>query len=103
MNNSDKGSPSDELIHSLLEHYQNGRLNDAEKLAVRISHDFPEHQFAWTVLDQANVPNLCTYVYKMLFKEKNDYARDGQHPGPIANEEWANTLYEWIKETKFTV
>ena len=60
-------------------------------------------QFAWTVLDQANIPNLCTYLFKMLFKEKNDYARDGQHPGPIANEEWANTLYEWIKETKFTV
>ncbi len=50
MNNSDKGSPSDELIHSLLEHYQNGRLNDAEKLAVEISRDFPKHEFAWKVL-----------------------------------------------------
>ncbi len=50
MNNSDKGSPSDELIHSLLEHYQNGRLNDAEKLAVEIARDFPKHEFAWKVL-----------------------------------------------------
>ena len=50
MNNSDKGSPSDELIHSLLEHYQNGRLNEAEKLAVEITRDFPKHEFAWKVL-----------------------------------------------------
>ena len=50
MNNSDKGSPSDELIYSLLEHYQNGRLNDAEKLAVEITRDFPKHEFAWKVL-----------------------------------------------------
>ena len=50
MNNSEKGSPSDELIYSLLEHYQNGRLNDAEKLAVEITRDFPKHEFAWKVL-----------------------------------------------------
>ena len=50
MNNSDKGSPSNELIYSLLEHYQNGRLNDAEKLAVEITRDFPKHEFAWKVL-----------------------------------------------------
>ena len=50
MNNSDKGSPSDELIYSLLEHYQNGRLSDAEKLATEITRDFPKHEFAWKVL-----------------------------------------------------
>ncbi len=50
MNNSDTGSPSDKLIHSLLEHYQNGRLNDAEKLAVELTRDFPKHEFAWKVL-----------------------------------------------------
>ncbi len=50
MNNSDKGSPSDELIYRLLEHYQNGRLSDAEKLAAEITHDFPKHEFAWKVL-----------------------------------------------------
>ena len=50
MNNSEKGSPSDELIYSLLEHYQNGRLSDAEKLALEITRDFPKHQFAWKVL-----------------------------------------------------
>jgi len=43
-------SPSQQQLSSLLEHYQNGRLDDAEKLAVSISQDFPKHQFAWKVL-----------------------------------------------------
>ena len=43
-------SPSDTEIKSLLEHYQNGRFNDAEKLAVSITKEFPKHQFAWKVL-----------------------------------------------------
>ena len=50
MNNSEKGSPSDELIYSLLEHYQNGRFSEAENLSLEITQDFPKHQFAWKVL-----------------------------------------------------
>ncbi len=50
MNNSERGSPSKDLINSLLEHYQNGQLSDAEKLAVEITREFPKHQFAWKVL-----------------------------------------------------
>ena len=50
MSNSEKGLPSDELIYSLLDHYQNGRLSDAEKLSVKITQDFPKHDFAWKVL-----------------------------------------------------
>ena len=50
MNNFEKGSPSDELIYSLLEHYQNGRLSDAEELSVKITKEFPKHEFAWKVL-----------------------------------------------------
>ena len=45
-----KKSRMQALLNSLLEHYQNGRLEDAEKLAVSITQDFPEHQFAWKVL-----------------------------------------------------
>ena len=37
-------------ISTLLEHYLNGRFSDAEKLAVRITQDFPKRQFAWKVL-----------------------------------------------------
>ena len=43
-------SPSQELLNSLLVHYQNGRLGDAEKLAVEITQEFPKHPFAWKVL-----------------------------------------------------
>ena len=50
MSNSERGSPSEDLINSLLQHYQNGRLSDAEKLAIEITREFPKHQFAWKVL-----------------------------------------------------
>ncbi len=43
-------SPSQEQLSSLLEHYQNARYSDAEKLAVSITQEFPEHQFGWKVL-----------------------------------------------------
>ena len=43
-------SPPEELLNSLLGHYQNMRFNDAEKLAVSITNEFPKHQFAWKVL-----------------------------------------------------
>ncbi|MBA59273.1 MAG: hypothetical protein CMQ40_08895 [Gammaproteobacteria bacterium] len=48
--NTAGASPSQELLNSLLGHYQNGRLNAAEKLAVSITNEFPKHQFAWKVL-----------------------------------------------------
>ena len=42
--------PPQELQDSLLGYYQNGRYAEAEKLAVKITQDFPEHEFAWKVL-----------------------------------------------------
>jgi len=48
--NVDSASPSQTQLSSLFEHYQNGRLNDAEKLAVHITQEFPKHQFAWKIL-----------------------------------------------------
>jgi len=42
--------PSQQQLSTLLEHYQHGRFNDAEKLAVFITKAFPKHQFAWKVL-----------------------------------------------------
>ena len=42
--------PAKEVLNSLLEHYQSGRLSEAEKLAVSITQEFPKHQFAWKVL-----------------------------------------------------
>jgi uncharacterized protein (TIGR02466 family) len=43
-------NPPQKQLNSLLEYYQNGRFNDAEKLAVFITNEFPKHQFAWKVL-----------------------------------------------------
>jgi len=43
-------SPSQEQLTSLLEHYQNGRFDDAEKLALYITQEFSKHKFGWKVL-----------------------------------------------------
>jgi Flp pilus assembly protein TadD len=43
-------SPSQQQLSSLLEHYQNERFGDAEKLAVSVTQKFPEHPFGWKVL-----------------------------------------------------
>ena len=43
-------SPSQKQLISLLEHYQNERFADAERLAISITKEFPQHQFAWKVL-----------------------------------------------------
>ena len=42
--------PSQQQLNSLLEYYQTGQYSDAEKLAISITKQFPEHQFAWKVL-----------------------------------------------------
>jgi tetratricopeptide (TPR) repeat protein/SAM-dependent methyltransferase len=48
--NVNSASPSQQQLSNLLEHYQNGRFSDAEKLALEIIQDFPKEQFAWKVL-----------------------------------------------------
>ena len=47
---ANSASPSQELLDNLLGYYQNGRLIDAEKLAVEITQEFPQHPFGWKVL-----------------------------------------------------
>ena len=42
--------PAQERLNSLLEYYQAGRLDDAEKLSLSITQEFPKHPFAWKVL-----------------------------------------------------
>jgi len=42
--------PSHSQLNSLLEHYQSGRYEDAEKLAISITQQFPHHPFSWKVL-----------------------------------------------------
>ncbi|MDB4138100.1 tetratricopeptide repeat protein [Methylophilaceae bacterium] len=43
-------SPPQELLIKLLELYQTGQNDDAEKLAVYLTQEFPYHQFGWKVL-----------------------------------------------------
>ena len=42
--------PPQELLGSLLEHYQNRRFSEAETLAISLTQQFPAHQFGWKVL-----------------------------------------------------
>ena len=48
--NANGANPSQQQLSSLLEHYQSGRLSEAEKLATSIIHEFPSHNFSWKVL-----------------------------------------------------
>jgi len=43
-------SPSQQQLNNLLAHYQRGEFVVAEKLAVTITQEYPEHQLAWKVL-----------------------------------------------------
>ena len=47
---SNDASPSQSQINTLLEHYQNGQYGEAERLAVSMTKQFPNHQFSWKVL-----------------------------------------------------
>ena len=43
-------NPSHTELNCLLEHYQNARYDDAEKLAIPLTEQFPRHPFSWKVL-----------------------------------------------------
>ena len=45
-----KGQPSEAEINNLLQYYQNGQYEDAEKLALATTQRFPEYQLAYKVL-----------------------------------------------------
>jgi len=42
--------PSKQQLNDLLEYYQAGQYEDAEKLSLSITQEFPKHQFAWKAL-----------------------------------------------------
>ena len=47
---SSNAGPSQDQINGLLEHYQAGRLKEAEALATSLTQHFPKHPFGWKVL-----------------------------------------------------
>ena len=42
--------PSQEQLNNLIKYYQTGQYDDAEKLSVSITEEFPKYPFAWKVL-----------------------------------------------------
>jgi tetratricopeptide (TPR) repeat protein len=48
--NKNSNNPSQEQINNLLDYYQKGRFDYAEKLATSITNEFPNHPFGWKVL-----------------------------------------------------
>ena len=48
--NVNNASPSQQQLNRLLEYYQHGLHDDAEKLALSIAEKFPRHNFSWKVL-----------------------------------------------------
>ena len=50
LNMVDSVNPPQELLSNLLEYYQNGRFDEAEKLAMSLSQEFPKDPFGWKVL-----------------------------------------------------
>ena len=45
--------PSKQQLNDLLKYYQSKQYNNAEKLAVSITKEFPKHSFTWKVLAAA--------------------------------------------------
>ena len=52
MSTANSAAPSRDELNSLLEHYQNERYEDAEKLAITISKQFTHHNFSLKVLGE---------------------------------------------------
>ena len=48
--NSKEAKPPQVQINNLIKIYQNGNLDEAEKLATSLTKEFPKHQFGWKVL-----------------------------------------------------
>jgi tetratricopeptide (TPR) repeat protein len=76
-------SPSQAELNSLFEHYQNGRYDDAEKLAIFITEQFPEHQLSWKVLGV--VLRQTGRMYEALIVSQKAVELDAQDSGAHYN------------------
>ena len=48
--NYNDGTPSQKKLNKLLEYYQNKQYDHAEKLALSLTQEFPNHEFGWRFL-----------------------------------------------------
>ena len=86
-------SPPQELLNNLLGHYQNGRFSAGEKLSVKITQDFPKHQFAWKVLGAILGAMAECLKQQMLIRQQSIVSR---MPRPTTT--WALRLKNWVIE-----
>jgi len=93
-NNKDKSkkhnaiSPSQKELNSLLDHYQSGRYDVAEKLAIFNTKQFPDHQLSWKVLGA--VLRQTGRIYEALIVSQKAVELDAQDSGAHYN--LGNTL-----------
>ena len=86
-------NPSQELLNRLLAEYQNGRYEDAEKLAVSITQEFPKHPFAWKILGAV----LRAAGRKLEAVDANQRAVELSPQDADAHSNLGNTLEELLK------
>ena len=86
-------NPSQELLNRLFAEYQNGRYEDAEKLAVSITQEFPKHQFAWKILGAV----LRAAGRKFEAVDANQRAVELSPKDADAHSNLGNTLEELLK------
>ena len=86
-------NPSQELLNRLLAEYQNGRYEDAEKLAVSITQEFPKHPFAWKILGAV----LRAAGRKFEAVDANQRAVELSPQDAEAHSNLGNTLEELLK------
>jgi len=87
---ADAEAPSQEQLSSLAGHYQNGRYEDAEKLARSLSIEFPRHHLSWKVLG-AVLTYMGRLAESLVAKEK---AVDLAPHDAEAHSNLGNTLHE---------
>ena len=68
--------PSQQQLNDLLEYYQTKQYDDAEKLSLSITQEFPKYQFAWKVL--AVVLKLTGRISESLVASQKSVELDPQ-------------------------
>ena len=95
--------PPQTEVNNLLEFYQKAQFDDAEKLAVSITQQFPDHPFSWNilgaVLKQTGRLEEAEASYKEAIALKPDYAEAYWNLSLTLNQEGnlakGFELYEW--------
>ena len=70
-------TPPERDLVNLLKHYQAGHFSDAEKMALSITEEYPDHQFGWKVLgavlkQTGRVSESLAFIKKAVILDPND-------------------------------